>query len=79
MLDAFAAMRAADHRVNEEFYVGPSYNFLQGRDKPVAATNLGPVSTVMYGLGTPEDYELFIASDVSTRAVTDAVKRGIPA
>ena len=77
MLDAFAAMRARGDRVNGEFYVGPSYNYLR-TGFPIAATNLGPVSTVMHGLGTPEDFESFRASDISRHAVSKAITNGMP-
>lgn len=78
MLEAFAAMRASDDRVNGEFYVGPAYNYLKSQREPIASTNLGPVSTVMYGLGTPEDYEFFLSTDLSRAAVKDALARGVP-
>ena len=77
MLDAFGAMRDADDRVNGEFYVGPSYNYLQDRGEQIASTNLGPVSTVMYGLGTPDDFEHFVASDISRSEVERALSLGM--
>lgn len=78
MLDAFATMRRCDDRVNGEFYVGPAYNYLPSGALPIASINLGPVSTVMFGLGTPEDYELFISTEVSVEAVNKATGIGIP-
>ena len=49
--------------VNGEYYVAPIYNFLAKQGKRVGIFDLGPVSKVMFGLGTPFDYESFLASD----------------
>lgn len=65
---AFDLMRAADARVNGEFYVAPAYNELVARNGRITAHDLGPVATVMYGLGTPSDYELFLGTRVSHAA-----------
>jgi len=57
---AFNLMREAQDTVNGEFYVAPAYNQLIARGSRIVAHNVGPVSTVMHGLGTPEDYEAFL-------------------
>lgn len=69
---AFSAMIEANDRTNGEFYVAPAYNYLLKMGIPVTTINLGPVSTAMYGMGTPEDFEHFISLPVSRRA-TDAL------
>lgn len=53
------AMIAADLRVNNEFYVAPTYNQLiaEGRKIVVAAT--GREREGMYGLGVPADLDFF--------------------
>lgn len=67
---AFAEMWQQNDRTNGEFYVAPAYNFLAKSGVPINLINLGPVSSVMYGLGTPEDLELFIALPISRTAAT---------
>ena len=49
-------------RVNGEFYVAPVYNEMIAAGFKVGAYNIGPVGQGMYGLGTPEDLEAFVAS-----------------
>ncbi len=56
MFAAISSMKHADDRTNNEFYVGPAYNYLPGK---VTYWDLGPVSEVFHGLGTPQDYEAF--------------------
>lgn len=73
---AFDDMRKADARVNGEFYVAPAYNELTSRGVRITAHDLGPVATVMYGLGTPKDYELFVGTDVAQRASSIALRLG---
>jgi dTDP-glucose pyrophosphorylase len=46
-------------RVRGEFYVCPSFNWLP-RDKKIALYEIAP--SEMHGLGTPEDYESYIAT-----------------
>jgi NDP-sugar pyrophosphorylase family protein len=72
--DAFSAMWANDDRTNGEFYVAPSYTYLALAEIPIKLINLGPISSVMYGLGTPLDLESFIKNPLSKR-VAEATKR----
>lgn len=46
-------------RVNNEFYVAPTFNEMIKSDKRVFCFNIGAVDEKMHGLGTPEDLELF--------------------
>jgi hypothetical protein len=52
-----------------EYYVAPSYNYIIKRGHPVSVVNLGPVGTVMHGLGIPVDFESFLEKRVSRQAV----------
>ena len=61
------AMIEANLTVNGEFYVAPTYNQLIAEGLVVAYQNIGSVENGMYGLGTPEDLDVFVASDVSRR------------
>lgn len=60
-------MIARDLRVNGEFYVAPTYNQLIAEGLSIGYDNIGSVEDNVYGLGTPEDLELFLASPVSHR------------
>ena len=50
------AMIAANDRVNGEFYIAPTFNYLIKEDTWVAPFYVDE----MHGLGTPEDLELFL-------------------
>ena len=58
------SMISRNLRVNGEFYVAPAYNLLieQGARIVVAAT--GRESAGMHGLGTPEDLQHFLQSEI---------------
>jgi len=56
-------------RVNNEFYVAPVYNNLILNGKKIGIYNIGSDIEGMYGLGTPEDLNYFIALPISKKAV----------
>lgn len=74
MWEAFDSMRAAKESVNGEYYVGPAYNQLIKRGRPVVAFDIGEIKTVMHGMGTPEDYEAFLCSPVSVHAAEQSCR-----
>ncbi len=53
------AMIAADLRVNNEFYVAPCYNQLIAEGGRILVKRTGREGDGMYGLGIPEDVNLF--------------------
>lgn len=53
-VEASEAMIAANDRVNNEFYVAPTYNYLSSSSNIINYPIAG-----MYGVGTPEDLEIF--------------------
>lgn len=55
-------------RVNNEFYVAPTYNQLIEEGCKIAYYNIGKVGDGMYGLGTPADLEKFLAMEISQKA-----------
>lgn len=57
-----------DLRVNGEFYVAPTYNELIDDGVEIRTFNIGAATRGMYGLGTPEDLEIFLAAPESTSA-----------
>lgn len=73
--DLFAAARtmvAADRRVNGEFYIAPCYQELIAAGGTVGVYGVGGEGAGMYGLGTPDDLELFRSLDVCAEAVQRA-------
>ena len=59
--DSFDRMVKADDRTNNEFYVAPSYNYLIKLGFTISAENIGKVEEKIFGLGTPEDLDKFLA------------------
>lgn len=49
-----------DIRHNGEFYVAPVYTFMAMHDHKVGIYNIGEEANGMYGLGIPQDLELFL-------------------
>lgn len=54
-------MIGAERAVNGEFYVAPVYNELIGGGARVAVWNVETSGPAMYGLGTPDDLQRFLA------------------
>lgn len=57
--------------VNGEFYVAPAYNELINSGHKIGVYNVGKVGDGMYGLGTPEDLDIFLKNDVSHTLVNE--------
>ena len=60
-VQAAEQMIAKNLRVNNEFYVAPAYNEMIASGKTISYYNIGSLGAGMYGIGTPEDLEAFIA------------------
>lgn len=67
---AAETMIAEDARVNGEFYVAPVYDYCIRNGARVVHHDLGEVSTVMFGLGIPQDLEYFLTLPQSHRAAS---------
>lgn len=65
---AAESMISKNERVNGEFYVAPVYNELILQGLAIGYFNVGKVGYGMYGLGVPEDLELFANLPVSLTA-----------
>jgi NDP-sugar pyrophosphorylase family protein len=63
------AMIGKNLRVNNEFYVAPTYNELITEGARLQVYNVGREDAGMYGLGVPADLERFLANPVSGRAI----------
>lgn len=55
-------------RVNNEFYVAPTYNQLIEDGQRIGIYNVGEEAQGMYGLGTPADLSLFLTLPVLAKA-----------
>jgi len=58
-------MIVKNERVNNEFYVAPTYNYLIDRGHRIGIYNIGKVGSGMHGLGTPSDLTDFLRHEVS--------------
>jgi hypothetical protein len=56
-------MIAANLRVNNEFYVAPTYNQLIATGSKIITMKTGREGAGMHGVGTPEDLEKFKQTD----------------
>lgn len=57
-------------RVNDEFYVAPTYNQLIKDGACIGIHNVGKEADGMYGLGIPKDLELFLTLPIHQRATS---------
>jgi len=57
------AMIAANLRVNNEFYVAPTYNQLIAEGAKIITMKTGREHAGMHGVGTPEDMDRFKLSE----------------
>lgn len=67
-VEAAEKMIADNERVNNEFYVAPVYNRLIHQGHKIGIYNIGLEAHGMYGLGIPQDLDLFLTLPVSKRA-----------
>lgn len=66
---AAEAMIAANLRVNNEFYVAPTYNQLIAEGDTIVVAETGREYAGMYGLGIPEDLEFFLTTEYYKKRV----------
>lgn len=52
-------MIESEDTTNGEFYIAPTYNYLIKENFRISGLNIGSVETSIFGLGTPEDLDLF--------------------
>lgn len=64
-VSAAEAMISKNLRVNGEFYVAPAYDQMINGGARVGYYNIGTVEKGMYGLGTPEDLEIFLGTSIA--------------
>jgi dTDP-glucose pyrophosphorylase len=56
-----------NERTNGEFYVAPVYNTLIEENARIGIKNIGSEANGMYGLGTPNDLNLFLSLPISKK------------
>ena len=61
---SLSEMINSDDRVNGEFYVAPTYNYLIKNKMRIKPFHIGKVSDSVFGLGTPEDLEIFLGTNL---------------
>ena len=66
-VSAAEAMIEADIRVNNEFYVAPTFTQLIARGKEIETLSVGTDLDGMYGLGTPADLQRFLTCGFESR------------
>lgn len=71
--EAFREMKSADDRVNNELYVGPSYNYAIRNGKQIDNACLGNHGEAFWGIGTPSDLSVFLNRDNSREMVSQTV------
>lgn len=64
-VNAAKSMIENNDRTNNEFYVAPVYNYLIKEGYKVGYYNIGSESNGMYGLGTPEDLNIFLKTTIA--------------
>lgn len=57
-----------DIRSNGEFYVAPVYSFMAENGQKIGVYNIGEEANGMYGLGIPNDLELFLKTSLVSKA-----------
>jgi dTDP-glucose pyrophosphorylase len=57
-------------RVNNEFYVAPTYNEMIEANKKIGIYNIGREGNGMYGLGIPADLESFLSTELCSKITT---------
>jgi len=61
-VNSFNKMKTDDFRVNNEFFIAPTFNYLIVDKIKIKTFNVGKISESVHGLGTPEDLADFLIS-----------------
>jgi NDP-sugar pyrophosphorylase family protein len=60
MMDGIAYLKSINLRVNNEFYLGPTYGYLIKNNLSVGTVSVGTHGAAVHGLGTPDDLDQFL-------------------
>jgi hypothetical protein len=56
---SFEDMVSANDKVNNEYYLAPTYNYMIKKGAKIDYLNIGVIDFQVHGLGTPEDLKKF--------------------
>ena len=73
--EALAWQRSIDQKVNNEFYVAPSYHHLIERNLEISTHSVGIHGEGVHGLGTPSDLDHFLTLSKAQEARNLVLKR----
>lgn len=73
--EALSWQRITNQRVNNEFYVAPTYHYLIERGLEISTHSVGLHGKGVHGLGTPKDLEHFLKHPQALRARDLVVER----
>ena len=73
--DSFNEMLHAEDKVNGEYYLAPTYNYLISKGMKINHTLIGSIGTTVIGLGTPSDFESFKSTPVAKKEVLKVRKK----
>jgi len=59
---SFKSMKIDNFRVNDEFFIAPTFNYLITDKIEIKTFNVGKINESVHGLGTPEDLANFLVS-----------------
>lgn len=77
-VDSLESMKRADFRINNEFYVAPTFNYLIDKGIKIVTFDVGSVGQSVHGLGTPEDFSKFLTSEVFRSSLTSIKRSFLP-
>lgn len=76
LIDSILALIESNVRVNNEFYIAPTYDYLIDRSLTLGTVSIGEHGKSVHGLGTPQDLEDFLRLE-SLGKFQDTVRRNL--
>ena len=58
-------MEFNEDKVNNEYYLAPTYNYMIKNGDVIKSHLIGKIAEDVHGLGTPEDFKLFLSKQIS--------------
>jgi hypothetical protein len=60
MMESITYLKSINLRVNNEYYVAPTYGYLIKNDLTIGTVTVGKHGEAVHGLGTPNDLDQFL-------------------
>jgi dTDP-glucose pyrophosphorylase len=76
LLESIEELIRRNARVNNEFYIAPTYNYLLEKSLTVGTVSVGKHGSSVHGLGTPEDLDDFLKIK-SLKKFSDSVRENL--